>query len=43
MTETDAGLCVEVLRLGVVVASSACVARLYDEIDLIAAARDVLA
>jgi hypothetical protein len=38
MTETDVGLCVEVPRLGVILASSACAAGLCDEVDLIAAA-----
>jgi hypothetical protein len=41
MTKTDDGLCAEVPRLGVVLASSAYAARLYDEVDLIAVARDV--
>jgi hypothetical protein len=43
MTEADARLCVDVLHLGVALASSACAARLHDEVDLPAAPRDVSA
>jgi hypothetical protein len=40
MTETDAGLCVDVPRFGVALASSA---GFHDEVDLPATPRDVLA
>jgi hypothetical protein len=43
MTEIDVGLCVEVPHLEVALASSASAARLSDEVDLIATARDVSA
>jgi hypothetical protein len=43
MTETNAGLYVDVSRLGVAFACSICVAGLRDEVDLFAAPRDVSA
>jgi hypothetical protein len=43
MTETDAGLCVDVPRFGVALASSAYAAGFHDEVDLPATPRDVLA